>query len=139
MTRKTLKFTPEYNFELLAVVSSENIYKLAFTISNSTGLSFEADEPLTIWHPKLTEPQKFTVFVCEDEETYITIRLIANKCENGFLLEELKNVDYLIHISGENDENFTKNFFDKFKQSGEIQAVYYLEPNSLASKQKLVF
>jgi hypothetical protein len=139
MTRKTLKYTPEYNFELLAIVSAVNIYQLVFTISNRTGLNFETDEPLKIWHPKLTNPQIFTVFVSDDDENFITLRIIANKCENGFLIEELKNIDFLIHLSGENDENFTKNFFEKIKQSPEIQAVYNIEPNSLASKQKLIF
>ncbi|HRW22752.1 MAG TPA: IPExxxVDY family protein [Bacteroidales bacterium] len=139
MTRKILKFTPEFDFNLIAIASTENIYRLAFIINNTTGLSFEADQALTIWHPKLTEPQKFTVFVCNEEESFITLRLISNKCENGLLIEELKNIDYLIHLTGEINETFLKSFFKKLKQSPEIQAVYNIEPNTLVSKQKLVF
>lgn len=139
MARKTLKFTPDYNFELLALVSSSNIYQLAFTIAQATGLNFEVDESLSICHPKLTTPQEFAVFICEEEENLLTLRLIANKCNNGILLEELKNIDYFIHISGDDNQEYAVNFIETLKQSSETQGVYSIDPNKLVSKQKLVF
>jgi hypothetical protein len=139
MPRNTLKYTPEYDFELIAIACSSNIYQLVWAMNNLLQLDFTADDNLTIYHPKLSAPQLFEVFSSITTDELIVIRLIANKSNNGFLVEELKNIDFFIHVSGEGSSDFMKLLVPKFKQSSIIQGVYSIDLDSLASKQKLIF
>ena len=139
MPRNTLKFTPEYNFELAAIVCNSNIYQLVWAMNNLLQLDFTADDNITIWHPKLSVSQQFEVFSSISADELIVIRLIANKSNNGFLVEELKNIDFFVHVSGEAYDDYMKLLLPKFKQSSIIQGVYSIDLDSLASKQKLIF
>jgi hypothetical protein len=40
----------------------------------------------------------------------ITFRIIKNRTDKGYYLEELKNLDYLIHIQGEINPTKISNF-----------------------------
>ena len=91
----------EEDFCLLGVVTDEPDYKLCWTINLSLGMNFEKQNDLILFHKKINEEQDFSNFLFEDEEAMITFRIIKNRTENGYYLEELKNLDYLIHIQGE--------------------------------------
>jgi hypothetical protein len=91
----------EEDFCLLGLVSDEPDYKLCWMINQSLRMNFEKQDDLNLFHSKLKEDQEFSNFFFEDEEAMITFRIIKNRTENGYYLEELKNLDYLIHIQGE--------------------------------------
>ena len=91
----------EEDYCLLGVVSDEPDYKLCWLINQSLGTNFEKQDDLRLYHKKRNEDQEFSHFLFEDEEAMITFRIIKNRSDNGYYLEELKNLDYLIHIQGE--------------------------------------
>jgi len=91
----------EEDFCLLGVVTDEPDYKLCWLINQSLGMNFEKQDELKLFHKKSDEEQEFSNFHFEDEEAMITFRIIKNRTENGYYLDELKNLDYLIHIQGE--------------------------------------
>jgi len=91
----------EEDFCLLGVVTDEPDYKLCWRINKILRMNFEKQNDLTFFHKKIEEEQEFSNFCFEDEDAMITFRLIKNRTENGFFLEELKNLDFLIHIQGE--------------------------------------
>jgi len=91
----------EEDFCLLGVVTDEPDYKLCWMINLSLAMNFEKQNDLKLFHKKINEEQDFSNFMFEDEEAMITFRIIKNRTENGYYLEELKNLPYLIHIQGE--------------------------------------
>jgi len=91
----------EEDFCLLGVVTDEPDYKLCWMINLSLAMNFEKQNDLILFHKKINEEQDFSNFMFEDEEAMITFRIIKNRSENGYYLEELKNLPYLIHIQGE--------------------------------------
>ncbi|MCK5066430.1 MAG: IPExxxVDY family protein [Bacteroidales bacterium] len=91
----------EEDFCLLGVVTDEPDYKLCWIINQSLRMNFEKQNDLKLFHSKIKEEQEFSNFLFEDEEAMITFRIIKNRTENGYYLEDLKNLDYLIHIQGE--------------------------------------
>lgn len=86
---------------LLGVVSDEPDYRLCWMINRALDMNFEKQEDFQLFHPKLKEDQVFSHFLFHDEDALITFRIIKNRTENGYYLDELKNIDYLIHIQGE--------------------------------------
>lgn len=91
----------EEDFCLLGVVTDEPDYKLCWMINGALSMNFEKQEDLMLFHKKINDEQEFSYFLYEDEEAMITFRIIKNRTDKGYYLEELKNLDYLIHIQGE--------------------------------------
>lgn len=91
----------EEDFCLLGIVTDEPDYKLCWMINQATDHALEKLEDLALFHRKLEQAQHFSIFAYEDEDALITYRIIKNRSENGYYLDELKNLDYLVHIQGE--------------------------------------
>jgi hypothetical protein len=99
--RHKLELAMEEDFCLLGVVADEPDYKLCWMINQALDMNFEKQEDLQLYHRKRNEEQVFSLFSYYDPDALITYRIIRNKSENGYFLDELKNIDYLIHIQGE--------------------------------------
>ena len=133
-----LNETESYDFGLIGIASPENDYRIIWTINNTMGFSFVRQDDLEIWHKLLDDPQAFHQFRFFDEETLLSYRLITNKSENGYLLEEMTNVDYLIQIAGEFDPGYIENLVKNFNKLKEITLAFPLDPSKLKSRKKLL-
>jgi hypothetical protein len=119
----------EEDFCLLGVVTDEPDYKLCWMINQSLRMSFEKQDDLKLFHKKIQEEQDFSNFLFEDEEAMITFRIIQNRTDKGYYLEELKNLDYLIHIQGEINTMKISNFMLSI---GGLEAVRMCVPCDLS-------
>jgi len=59
--------------------------------------------------------------------------------KNGFLLEEMPRIDYLIHVSGELEEGFIGSLVRKLNGLEGIALAFQLDPGSLKSRKRLLF
>ena len=91
----------EEDFCLLGIVTDEPDYKLCWMINQAIEVNFEKLEDLNLYHRKLQEDQSFSLYEYHDEDTLVTYRIIKNRTSNGYFLDDLKNLDYLVHIQGE--------------------------------------
>ncbi len=89
------------DFCLLGIVADEPDYKLCWRINQALELGFEKMDDLLLYHRKYQQEQEFSNFAFEDEETMVTYRIVKNRSENGYFIDELKNLDFLVHIQGE--------------------------------------
>jgi len=76
-------------FTVIGISSHENDYRLSWSINDYIGLAFSQNDSLVADSGK-----EFTLFVHEDSEKRLTI--ISNRCDNGFLLEKHKNLDFFL-------------------------------------------
>jgi hypothetical protein len=123
-----LEVAMEEDFCLLGMVSDEPDYRLCWLLNQQLEMNFEKMDDLILHHRKLDQEQHFSHFVYNDEESMVTYRIVRNRTENGYFLEELKNLDYLIHIQGE----VTPDKIDTFLQTtGNLEAVRICMPVNL--------
>ena len=140
MKRKAHKLTvkPDYRFLLIGISSHENDYHLCWAINQQMKLEMQKTDDMVSYNPKLEENQSFSMFRSEDEETLVTYYLLSNRCDNGFLIEELRNIDFFLQVHGE----VTKTFVDQIlKNLNEIKVIitsFQIEPESLKSKDRLL-
>lgn len=128
----------EEDFCLLGVVTDEPDYKLCWMINRFLDMNFEKQEELQLFHRKLDEEQVFSHFSYHDSDTLITFRIIRNRSENGYFLDELKNIDYLIHIQGEIN---TMRINDFMQSVGALEPVRMCVPSDLSrikNKERLL-
>lgn len=128
----------EEDFCLLGLVTDEPDYKLCWRINNSLHMNFEKQEELKLFHRKLDKEQVFSYFSYHDSDTLITFRIIRNRSENDYFLDELKNIDYLIHIQGEIN---TSRINDFMHSVGALEPVRMCVPSDLSrikNKERLL-
>jgi len=127
-----------YDFGLIGISSPENDYRISWVLNNTMGYRLIRQENLEVYHKRLEDPQIFSQFNFFDEETLLNYRLISNKSENGYLLEEMINIDYLMQVIGEIHENFINEMVKDLNAIQGITLAFQIEPATLKSKKKLL-
>ena len=118
----------EEDFCLLGLVTDEPDYKLCWLINQVMDMDFKKLDDLILFHKKLDVDQVFTLFRYYDKESLLTYRVINNRSDRGYFLDELVNLDYLIHIQGEVITEKIKPFMMKV---GKIESVRMCVPVDL--------
>lgn len=128
----------EEDFCLLGVVTDEPDYKLCWRINQTLGMNFEKQEELHLYHRKRNVEQEFSYYHYHDNDSLITYRIIKNNSDKGYFMEELKNIDYLIHIQGEINTNRISGFM---LSVGSLESVRMCVPSDLSrikNKERLL-
>jgi len=134
-----LTFSQEYDFQLIGITSHDNDYHICWKIDQSLDMHLIKLENLHIYNNKFKISQDFSLYHYYDEDTVTEYHLISNRCENGFLLEEIRNIDFLLKISGDTDEQFLNDLTQRLRVIEGITAAFELDPSQLKSREKLIF
>ncbi len=141
LTKKShkLTFEDDFRFILIGISSHENDYRICWALNNTLGMSLKRSENLTIYNHRLSRNQVFSMYQYADQETLYHYHLISNRCDNGFLLEEMSNIDYILKISGDTGKNFSAQLVHKLKKNDVITTAFEINPSTLKSRKKLLF
>jgi len=112
-TDKTMVFT------VIGISSHENDYRLSWSINEQIGLAFSQTDSLIIDSEK-----EFSRFVHEDDEKKIT--LVSNRCDNRFLLEKHKNLDYFLQFDTQLSETEISEWLHDLKKVPLVSTAYQL-------------
>ncbi|MDP4187295.1 MAG: IPExxxVDY family protein [Bacteroidota bacterium] len=128
---------PESDIALWAIVSSESDYRLSWLLNTRLSFQLSKTENFKTFHSKTGIPQEFSTYCFEDEEKCLACRLYSNQCENGFLIEELKNIDYLFQILGNISNTELNSLLTKIREIENISALIRIDPVKYKSAKKL--
>ncbi|MFL5729152.1 MAG: IPExxxVDY family protein [Cytophagaceae bacterium] len=131
----------DYDFELLAFISPEKDYKVAWNINKLLNINLRRDEDLCLEFGK-TNKLIFSNFTYDTE--YAGLRLLRNRSFDSqdskpFLLPELKEYDYIIKTEGEKGIFNVNQISEKLKSLPLIQYIRKIEIHTLKSKENLIF
>ena len=132
-----LKVAIEEDFCLLGIVSDEPDYKLCWLINQSLGMHLVKQDEIILYHKKTEKQQEFTVFAYTDEEALLTYRIIKNRAEQGYFLDELKNLDYLVHIQGEINPGKIATFLAGTSAMAEVRMSVPVNLKTIRNKERL--
>ncbi len=122
-----LAFEPESDFSLIGIASHENDYRLSWAINKSIGLYLIKVEDLSVSHPKHKIQINYSMYNYDDENNYINYNLISNKSEKGFLISEMKNIDFVLRISGSQDTTFLNELLSRLKKIDIIITAFLID------------
>jgi hypothetical protein len=128
----------DYPFKLAGISSAENDYRLSWSLNQFLGINMVRIDNLEIYHKRLDDKQFFSQFEYFDEETLLQYRLVSNRSVNGYLMEEMTNLDYLLQISGDLDEGWMEDLIAKMNRIDGIILAFPLDPTTLKSRKKLL-
>ena len=133
------KLSPEaeQTIILLGISSHENDYRISWALNEYLGFHFAKTNNHQVLNQRIKEQQEFSAYLYTEQDESLTYRLISNRCDNGFLIEELKNIDFLLLI--EEKETFTPlpELIAKIKAIPFISAVFAIDWKLLKSKKQL--
>ena len=132
-----LREKEDYRFRLAGISSAENDYKLSWSLNQNLGINLVRIDNLEIYHKRLDGKQAFSQFEYYDEDSMMQYRLISNRSINGYLLEEMTNLDYLLQITGEMDIGWLELLIGKMNNIEGIILAFPLDPTRLKSRKKL--
>ena len=140
MSRKIYKLTEkkDLNFELIGISSAENDYHLSWNLNNFLSLQLIKNEDLEVFHKRLDSKQEFSQFQYYDDSSLILYRLLSNRSENGYLLEELTNVDYVLQVSGDLESGLTDQLVEDLNALDSISLAFKIDATKLKSVHKLI-
>ena len=114
-----LKTDPVIHFTIIGISSHENDYRLLWSINQQTGLSFSQSECF------VTECDKrFARFVHKDEDKRLD--LVSNRCENGFLLEKHKNLDFILKFDTKLDDEDTAKWVQDLRKTTLVSTAFHI-------------
>jgi hypothetical protein len=138
LKKHKLEVAIEEDFCLLGVVSDEPDYKLCWRINQALEMAFEKQDDLDLYHRKNEAEQLFSNFVYEDQDALMTYRIIKNRSDQGYFLDELKNLDYLVHIQGEIMSEKISAFMKAVGKLGAVRMCVPVDLKKLRSIERLL-
>jgi hypothetical protein len=138
LKRHKLEMAIEEDYCLLGLVSDEPDYRLCWIINHQLDLDFRKTDDLILSHAKSGQEQLFPLFVFEDEGTMTTYRIIKNRTADGYFLEELKNLDYLVHIQGELLSNQINAFLETTNALDAVRFCVPVELQKIKNRERLL-
>ena len=141
MKKKTHKLSvkAEYSPVIIAISSHENDYRLSWAINKYLGANFIKADNLVVFNEKFKIEQEFSLFVFEDDDNFLKYHLVANKCENGYLIPELSNMDFFIQIYGDINNEYKERLLEKLKKINIITGAFIIDPSLLKSGKRLIY
>lgn len=131
MAKYQLNIEPDYNFDLIGIISHYRDYQLCWAINKLLGISLaKADENQFSPHLNL--------YYYTDDEDHVEYFLFSNKLNDNLLLPEIKQIDYFLMLRNNSFININE-LIDKLRQIQIVLMIQLLDINKLKSKEKLIF
>jgi hypothetical protein len=140
MKKRTHKLAVEhdYRFFLVGISSHENDYHLCWTINRKLNLNLQKRANYVLFNPKLNANQEFSFYAYEDEETFLIYYLLSNRCDDGFLVEEFRNIDFLMQVHGDLPAGSQEKMIRDLRSIPVINTSFAIDPRTLKSRDRLL-
>ncbi|WP_207428427.1 IPExxxVDY family protein [Pedobacter sp. SYSU D00535] len=138
MNKLTLKYELDLDFVLIAITCSLKDYLLCFKINRQLNVDFSKIDELS-FQIKKEEPVYFSRYLHQAPGSETEFFLLGNKGSDGFLIPEMKQVDYFILIRNYIDDEDLTHFIDGLNKLPEVVVAVEVNPEKLKSKENLIF
>ena len=122
-----LVFNEVPDFYLLAIASHENDYRLTWALNQNLKLNLIKVDDFICNHPKHKVVTNYSMYNFDDENNHLEYNLISNKSEKGFLLPDLKNIDFVLRVSGDMDQDNLNTIVQKLKKIDIVITAFVIE------------
>lgn len=126
ITKVQLKIDHEEDTILLGLVCAEPDYKLSLLINNKLLISLKSIAPLKPGEDNGTQ-LTFSRFFFSKKSHEITYNLVSNRSGRMFLLNKLKNVDYIFSVYDPGKILNSELLTSQLREIETVNAVFYID------------
>ena len=133
ITRVQLKINQKDDFKFLGIVSAEPDYKLSLSLNKKFRISLKNIIPVKITNDNGFE-LAFSRFSDSSKSPDVVFNLFSNRSGKSFLLNKLKNIDYIFQIQDAENEYNTEQITASLREIESINAVFNIDINNFKDK-----
>jgi hypothetical protein len=133
VTRVKLNIEQNNYYILLGLVSAEPDYKLSLTLNKKFGVFLKNIPSLRLTGNNNTEVI-FSKYSNNADNEDLNIELISNRSGKNYLLNKLKNIDYLLQIQISENEADLNKITSRLREIDTITAVFNIDINTIKDK-----
>jgi hypothetical protein len=140
LTKKVLKFEIDLDFILIAINTPLKDYRVCHFINKYLHFNFYKQPDLAVdIYQGMHEPALFSIYHYQWEATETDFYFIANKGSEGYLIPEMREVDYFFMIKNFIDDTDLNSIISGLNRIPEIMAAVKIEPKKIKSRENLLF
>jgi hypothetical protein len=139
VSKFTLDVEYDFDFILLGISCHEKDYRISWALREKLNIDLCRGEDLVINPRKNSPPEVYAVFEHVHEENDSGFFLVANRTETTFLIPEHKSFDYFLIVRGAYDAAYRDSMVKKIREIPFVLAVLSVVPQTLKSRQNLIF
>lgn len=133
VTRVKLNIDQNNDYILLGIVSSEVDYKLSLSLNKKFRISLKNISPVRVIADNKSE-LTFSRFSNNATPADFMFCLVSNRSGKNYLLNKLKNIDYLFQIQNPDNEVNLNEITSNLKEIDTVTAVFNIDLNSIKDK-----
>ena len=133
VTRVKLNIEQNNDYILLGLVTAEPDYKLSLALNKKFRVSLKNISSLRIEGGNESE-STFSRFSNHEGKSDLIFNLISNRCGKNYLLNKLKNIDYLLQISDSENEVNLENLTSELRDIDTVTAVFNINLDTIKDK-----
>ena len=133
VTRVKLNIEQNNHYILLGLVSADPDYKLSLLLNKKFGIFLKNIPSLTLTGNHKTEVI-FSRYSYNADNEDLVINLISNRSGKNYLLNKLKNIDYLLQFQNPEKEADINNITSHLREIDTITAVFNFDINTIKDK-----
>ena len=133
ITRVQLKINQKDDFKFLGIVSAEPDYKLSLSLNKKFRISLKNIIPVKITNDNGSE-LAFSRFSDSSKSPDVVFNLFSNRSGKSFLLNKLKNIDYIFQIQDAENEYNTEQITACLREIESINAVFNIDISTFKDK-----
>ncbi|HNV97938.1 MAG TPA: IPExxxVDY family protein [Chitinophagales bacterium] len=138
MAKRKLKIDPDFNFLLIGVATPLQDYRLAWNINKTLHKGLMRVEDVVVVDAESQRQTSFSRYDYFEELTKSHFHLLRNRQGTFLLLNEVKEMDYLLVVKGEYYMGRSVGMLKKLRQIESVQAVVSIPLASIRSKHNLI-
>lgn len=133
VTRVQLKIDHKDDLLLLGLVSAEPDYKLSLAINRKLNIFLRNLEPISLKSATGSD-LSFSRFFDPATSGGMTYNLLSNRSGKNFLLNKLKNIDYLFVVHEPENRNIANSMATVLKEIESVNAVFSIDLDTFRDK-----
>jgi hypothetical protein len=138
LNRTTLKYELDLDFVLVAITAPLKDYRLCFKINKELHTDlFRADDRELVLNPG-EDASFFSRYTYIEPNSETEFNLLANKGTEGFLIPEMKKVDFFLLIHNYIDQEELRQVIAGLNRIPEVAVAAEVDPKKLKSKENLI-
>ena len=138
MSKLVLDLDFDFDFSLFGISSHVSNYRLAWGINKLLEIDLERIDDVDLSFDS-NQKGNFSLYRFDDEESYTVFHLLSNRCDIGYLIPELKQIDYFVQYWGPMSDKELSSVKDALREIPSVLASIDINPMELKSRNNLLF
>lgn len=139
MNKTTLKFELDLDFVLVAITAQLKDYMFCYKINKQLATDFSKITDLEMLLGNDDDLFYFSRYFYLIPESETEFYILANKGSEGFLVPEMKKVDFFLLIRNYIDRDELRGIISGINKIPEVLVAAEVDPRKLKSKENLIF